>query len=65
MSIILKILSVPVIMACATGGTIGLMKLIKKVPGATDESGEFRESYVERKIRENQERRARQSKEEQ
>ena len=51
---LLKTLSmVIIVMVCATGGTIGLITLIKKFqPG-----GKFKESYVERKIREQQEQR--------
>lgn len=63
MSIILKILSVPVIMACAVGGTVGLMKLIKKVPGMTDENGEFKESRTAQKLHEAEARRTAQYKE--
>lgn len=49
---ILKTLGmVIIVMACATGGTIGLIKLIKKVqPG-----GKFKESFLERKLREQKE----------
>lgn len=54
---ILTILAVPVIMAAATGGTIGIIKLIKKTnPDKLDENGDFKEGFMERKIRENQER---------
>lgn len=57
MPTVLNILSVPVIMVFATGGTIGLIKLIKKVcPNKVDENGDFKETVVERKIREEQER---------
>lgn len=53
MSIILKIAAVPVIMVAATGGTVGVMKLLKRfVPGMTDENGEFRESRTAQKLHE-------------
>lgn len=42
---------VPVVMACATVGTIGLIHVIKKV----QPDGEFKEGYFERKVREQDE----------
>jgi len=39
-----NLILVPVIMACATGGTIGLMKLIKRFsPNAFGENPEYNE----------------------
>ncbi len=51
MNFFFKILSVPVIMGCATVGTIGMLKLIKKTNKA-DENGNFKETSFEKKINE-------------
>ena len=48
-----KIILVPAIIACAVGGTAGVLELYKKfVPGATDEDGDFKESKIARKLHE-------------
>lgn len=48
-----KIILVSAIIACAVGGTAGVLELYKRyVPGATDEDGDFVESKIARKLHE-------------
>ena len=54
-----KIILVLAIIACAVGGTAGVLKQYKKfVPGATDEYGDFKESKIARKLHEEENRKS-------